>query len=767
MRKLFLSIILVSCLFTMQMHALPLFAASRGLTVVSKEGKSIDLYKDYHAVVIGVSDYDYWPDLPNAVKDAQEVKTQLEKVGFTAELHLNPNAENMNSILANISFTLGRNERDRALLLYFAGHGETTELANKTPLGYIIPRDCPRQDEDPEGFYKKAISMQKMQEVASLVQSKHMLMIFDSCFSGSLFKLNRSPAPAYITEKIARPVRQFITAGEGHGQGPDMSIFKKGLIKGLEGAADYHKDGYITGSELGMYLQNKVVEYTSKQQHPQFGTINDPDLDEGDFVFKLPGFDETAPKPAEEDKRFDTIANEREQEKRKWDEWQGAMEARYRKNQGLDKGSNLTVTEKAQMWGQFLANYATNNPYSTSDDKMREDAKGRVEYWKGQHSKPAAAEGTVPKTKTKTETAKTTPKMPIHAGQLPAIEKIYEENGVQKEVDISFPPGYGIMPGSIGNVYTIDEYDKTESLIAVIEVISITPDGLARAKRTGGSNTIKIKEDDIVRFELEILPTDIDEEIEKTKKLLKSNQNDPIVHYNLGLLYEEKGMLDDSLTSYKKASALNPSMVMPLIGQGSILNKKGESDKAISVFERAIENHPGYAEAYEGLGLVYVNIRQPEDALKAFQKAINLNPNLINSRYNLGILYAKKAQFNEAIAQWEEGLEINPKKSEISYNLGIAYTKLGKFDEAISVWQRALEVNPDMANFYYIIGLTYKEKDDFDNAVAFLKKALEVDSSFADAGAHKALAELYRSKGLMEDAEREARLYKSKSNTVD
>ena len=72
-----------------------------------------------------------------------------------------------------------------------------------------------------------------------------------------------------------------------------------------------------------------------------------------------------------------------------------------------------------------------------------------------------------------------------------------------------------------------------------------------------------------------------------------------------------------------------------------------------------------------------------------------------------------------------------------------------------------------MANFYYIIGLTYKEKDDFDNAVAFLKKALEVDSSFADAGAHKALAELYRSKGLMEDAEREARLYKSKSNTVD
>mgnify|MGYP001612434662 CR=1 FL=1 len=742
MSKLFKSIILVVCLFTIQMNSLHLFAASRGLTVVSKEGKSIDLYKDYHAVVIGVSDYDYWPDLPNAVKDAQEVRTQLEKMGFTAELHLNPNAENLNSILANISFTLGRNERDRALLLYFAGHGETTELANKTPLGYIIPRDCPRQDEDPEGFYKKAVSMQKIQEVASLVQSKHMLMIFDSCFSGSLFKLNRSPAPAYITEKIARPVRQFITAGEAHEQVPDMSIFKKCLIKALEGAADYHKDGYITGSELGMYLQNKVVEYTRKQQHPQFRTINDPDLDEGDFVFRLPGFEENSPKPAEEDKRFDTIATEREQEKGKWDVWQDAMEARYRKNQELDRGSNLTVSEKAQMWGQFLANYAANNPYSARDDEMRDDAKGRVEYWKGLYSKPKAPEGPV----TKTETAKTTPKRQIHDVQLPAIEKIYEENGVQKEVDISFTPGYGIMPGSKGGVYTIDEYEKTESLIAAIEVLNITGDSVAHAIMTGASHTIKIKTGDIVKFELEILPKDIDEEIEKNKKLLKSNSNDPIVHYNLGLLYEEKDMLDASLTSYKKASALNPSMVMPLIGQGNILNKKGESDKAISVFERAIENHPGYAEAYEGLGLVYVNIRQLEDALKAFQKAINLNPNLINSRYNLGILYAKKAQFNEAITQWEKGLEINPKKTEISYNLGIAYTKLGKYDEAISVCKRALEVNPDMANFYYIIGLTYKEKDDFDNAVAFLKKALEVDNNLVEV--HKVLEELYRSKGM-------------------
>ncbi len=91
----------------------------------------------------------------------------------------------------------------------------------------------------------------------------------------------------------------------------------------------------------------------------------------------------------------------------------------------------------------------------------------------------------------------------VHAEPIPTINKVYEEHGIQKEVDVSLPSGTeaGIKPGSKGRVYTIDEDDKTESLmIADIEVLSITPDGLARAKRTKGSNTIKIKEGDIVKF---------------------------------------------------------------------------------------------------------------------------------------------------------------------------------------------------------------------------------------------------------------------------
>ena len=79
--------------------------------------------------------------------------------------------------------------------------------------------------------------------------------------------------PDDITEKSALPVRQYITAGREDEQVPDRSMFKRCFLVGLEGDADLTGDGYITGSELGMYLSDKVVNYTRRRQHPQYGKI--------------------------------------------------------------------------------------------------------------------------------------------------------------------------------------------------------------------------------------------------------------------------------------------------------------------------------------------------------------------------------------------------------------------------------------------------------------------------------------------------------------
>ncbi len=106
-------------------------------------------------------------------------------------------------------------------------------------------------------------------------------------FSGSLFNLSRA-VPAAISYNTSKPVRQFITSGSAEEDVPDRSLFREYFVKAItSGDADANNDGYLTGSELGNYLFDKVTNYSYDQQHPQSGKIRDQYLDKGDFVFLL------------------------------------------------------------------------------------------------------------------------------------------------------------------------------------------------------------------------------------------------------------------------------------------------------------------------------------------------------------------------------------------------------------------------------------------------------------------------------------------------
>ena len=266
---------------------LPLQAQQRGIQPVSARlpsGQEIALYQNSYAVVVGVSDYDAWPDLPNAVRDAEEVAEALSNLGFDVRLVRDPDSQALEQVLEDLEFQAGT-EQDR-LLFYFAGHGETETLADGGELGYIVPRDAPLKVVDQRGFVKTAISMQRLEQSALRMRFKHALFVFDSCFSGSIFALQRA-APQNISEKVALPVRQFITAGGKGETVPDQSVFKTTLLAALEGHGDLSGDGYITGTELGLYLQEQVVNYSRGSQHPQAGKLRNPKLDKGDFVFVL------------------------------------------------------------------------------------------------------------------------------------------------------------------------------------------------------------------------------------------------------------------------------------------------------------------------------------------------------------------------------------------------------------------------------------------------------------------------------------------------
>ena len=83
-----ISFFIILSLLGLSLISSHLFAATRGIRVIAKTGQSLYLYKNYHALVVGVSNYEKWPKLPNAVNDAKEVASKLKELVTFKRLYM-------------------------------------------------------------------------------------------------------------------------------------------------------------------------------------------------------------------------------------------------------------------------------------------------------------------------------------------------------------------------------------------------------------------------------------------------------------------------------------------------------------------------------------------------------------------------------------------------------------------------------------------------------------------------------------------------------
>lgn len=268
---------------------------SRGVTVRLSDDSGkvtpVKLYEKSYALIIGESMYRYpssWKPLDGVRTDVPIVEKLLRESGFD-EVVVKQDLTRIELDAAIRSFIAKYGlVRENRLLIYYAGHGYTETTADGVKLGYIIPIDTP-SPRQAEQFYQTALSMNDIESYAISIRAKHALFIFDSCFSGSILRKTRGIPPTNITMKATQPIRYYITSGSEDQEVPDISIFRREFEAGLRGEADLNRDGYVTGTELGSFLEEKVTNYSKGAQTPLSGRIANGNLDKGDFIFEVIG----------------------------------------------------------------------------------------------------------------------------------------------------------------------------------------------------------------------------------------------------------------------------------------------------------------------------------------------------------------------------------------------------------------------------------------------------------------------------------------------
>lgn len=268
-------------------------AQTRGLTVNLRANEARDapvaaevaLYGASHALVIGIDDYrNGWPRRSGAVRDAEAVAEELRRHGFDVTMANDLGGEALDRTLKEFFVAKGADPEAR-LVVWFGGHGQTLDHE-----GFLVPADAPPPD-DAARFKLAALSMRRFEEYAGLARAKHAFAVFDAGLAGTVFDPQRALPPMAVTRATALPVRQFLTAS-----GADQTVSDDGAFRGLfvralrgEDYADLNADGYITASEIGLFLADRMSTLTLGRQTPRYGRLRDKDWNRGDVVFQVVG----------------------------------------------------------------------------------------------------------------------------------------------------------------------------------------------------------------------------------------------------------------------------------------------------------------------------------------------------------------------------------------------------------------------------------------------------------------------------------------------
>lgn len=242
-------------------------------------------------LAVGISQYkDAGLNLKFADKDARSFYQQLTdpqrglvKNRDHAKLLLNEQATRRNTVDA-LNYICKQAFDEDLVILYFAMHGMVDPDGSEL---FFVAHDT-----EPLSLASTGVSQLEIERAISKSKSGKVLLIVDTCHSGSAglsgVFAQRAVSTAAVSNLLLNKIAivkkgmSIFTASsstefsqENQKWGGGHGVFTHYLMEGLKGAADENGDKFITLRELYDYTYRRVKEETKGNQHPEIkGTLD-------------------------------------------------------------------------------------------------------------------------------------------------------------------------------------------------------------------------------------------------------------------------------------------------------------------------------------------------------------------------------------------------------------------------------------------------------------------------------------------------------------
>ena len=232
----------------------------------------------------------------------------------------------------------------------------------------------------------------------------------------------------------------------------------------------------------------------------------------------------------------------------------------------------------------------------------------------------------------------------------------------------------------------------------------------------------------------------VKEVLTQVNQLLKRFPEATALHIIAGDANTKLKRFDTAIENYTKAIDLKPDFAVSHFNLGVVFQDKGDFELAIRSYKVALEINPGYLEAYNNIGSILHDSGDFKAAIESYEKILAIDPNYSKAHNNMGTalkelgnIFAMKGDFPNAITHLEKALQVNAKDPEIYNNLATALFNQKKYDEAIQCFEKAIQINPNYAEALKNKGLCLKLRGQLKGSLIAFNEALNCNPDLFEA----------------------------------
>jgi tetratricopeptide (TPR) repeat protein len=165
------------------------------------------------------------------------------------------------------------------------------------------------------------------------------------------------------------------------------------------------------------------------------------------------------------------------------------------------------------------------------------------------------------------------------------------------------------------------------------------------------------------------------------------------MHYNLGLAYTHKGLIEEAISEFKQALECKPDLAQAYVNLGGLyMRAEADPAKSIEANLKALEIDPNLGAAHSNLAFGYLRGGQPDKAVVHGQRALELMPGSPQAYQLLAAAYLQSGQAQSAAQLSMKMIEADSSFAPAHFNLAAALRALGKDREAEEHAKKAEEL---------------------------------------------------------------------------